>query len=57
VVTQLGQDAGYATGRPETAIRQRLLPAVAGMAALSHRGLSELDWQRLLDAVVFAARD
>lgn len=46
-----------AAGLPETATGERLLHAMARMAALSHRPLSELDWHRLLDAVVLAARD
>lgn len=38
-------------------VRERLLNAMAGMAALSPRPLSELDWHRILDAVVLVTRD
>jgi transcriptional regulator with XRE-family HTH domain len=37
---------------PETAIRQRLLHAMAGMGALATRPLGDADWHRLLDAAV-----
>jgi transcriptional regulator with XRE-family HTH domain len=36
----------------ETATRQRLLQAMAGLAALATRPLAEADWHRLLDAAV-----
>jgi transcriptional regulator with XRE-family HTH domain len=41
---------------PETLIRQRLLRAMAGMAALTPRPLSELDWHRTLDTAALIAR-
>ena len=41
----------------ETLVRERLLHAMAGMATLSARPLSELDWHRVLDAAVLIARD
>jgi transcriptional regulator with XRE-family HTH domain len=46
-----------ATGTAETLLRQRLLQAMAGMAALTTRPLSGLDWHRILDAAVLIARD
>jgi transcriptional regulator with XRE-family HTH domain len=41
----------------ETLVRERLLHAMAGMAALTSRPLTELDWHRILDAAVLIARD
>jgi transcriptional regulator with XRE-family HTH domain len=41
----------------ETLVRQRLLQAMASMASLTTRPLSELDWHRILDAAVLIARD
>jgi transcriptional regulator with XRE-family HTH domain len=45
------------TRASETQVRERLLHAMAGMAALTARPLSELDWHRILDAAVLIARD
>ena len=45
-----------AAGRPETTTRERLLHAMAGMAALATRPLTEADWHRLLDAAVLMTR-
>ena len=45
------------TRASETLVRERLLHAMAGMAALTTRPLSELDWHRILDAAVLIARD
>jgi hypothetical protein len=39
------------------AARERLLHAMAGLAAVKDRPLTELDWHRVLDAVVLIARD
>ena len=44
------------TGAPPTAARERLLRAMAGLGALAGRPLGELDWHRLLDAVVLISR-
>lgn len=41
-----------AANAPETATRERLLHAMAGMAALATRPLTDVDWHRLLDAAV-----
>jgi len=41
-----------AANAPETATRERLLHAMAGMAALATRPLTDIDWHRLLDAAV-----
>ncbi|GAA4712262.1 helix-turn-helix domain-containing protein [Phytohabitans rumicis] len=42
---------------PETAMRERLLQAMAGLGSLaSTRPLAELDWHRILDAAVLIAR-
>jgi transcriptional regulator with XRE-family HTH domain len=41
----------------EALLRERLLHAMAGMASLTTRPLSELDWHRILDAAVLIARD
>jgi transcriptional regulator with XRE-family HTH domain len=45
-----------ATSSPQTAIRQRLLSAMAAMAALTPRPLSELDCHRILDAAILITR-
>jgi len=37
-------------------VRERLLHAMAGMATLSRRQLTELDWHRILDTVVLITR-
>jgi hypothetical protein len=37
-------------------MRERLLPAMAAMGALSTRPLTEPDWHRLLDAAILTAR-
>jgi len=44
------------TGAPGTAARERLLHAMAGLAAVSGRPLTELDWHRILDTVVLINR-
>jgi transcriptional regulator with XRE-family HTH domain len=41
-----------AADTPETATRERLLHAMAGMAALATRPVTDTDWHRLLDAAV-----
>lgn len=41
---------------PETAMRERLLHAMAGMGSLAARPLSELDWHRILDVAVLTTR-
>jgi transcriptional regulator with XRE-family HTH domain len=48
--TTLLRDAG------RTGARARLLHAMAAMAALSPRPLTDLDWHRLLDAAVLISR-
>ena len=48
--TTLLQDAGL------TSARARLLQAMAAMAALSPRPLTDLDWHRLLDTAVLISR-
>lgn len=40
----------------ETAMRERLLHAMAGMGSLATRPLGDLDWHRILDAAVLTAR-
>jgi transcriptional regulator with XRE-family HTH domain len=45
------------TRAAETLVRERLLGAMAAMASLTTRPLSELDWHRILDAAVLIARD
>jgi hypothetical protein len=49
---RLARDAGRST----TAMRERLLTALAGMGALTTRPLTELDWHRLLDAAILTVR-
>jgi transcriptional regulator with XRE-family HTH domain len=44
------------TGQPLVATRERLLAAMAGIGAVSSGALSELDWHRILDAVVLISR-
>ena len=39
-----------------TAARERLLHAMAGLAAVSGRPLTELDWHRILDTVVLISQ-
>jgi len=41
-----------AADAPETATRERLLHAMAGMATLATRPLTDVDWHRLLDAAI-----
>jgi transcriptional regulator with XRE-family HTH domain len=43
-------------GRSATAMRERLLLAMAGMGALTTRPLTDPDWHRLLDAAILTAR-
>jgi transcriptional regulator with XRE-family HTH domain len=45
-----------ATKTPETAMRERLLRAMAGMGSLAAQPLAEFDWHRILDAAVLTAR-
>jgi len=45
------------TRASETLVRERLLHAMAGMASLATRPLSELDWHRILDAAILITRD
>ena len=45
-----------ATRTPETAMRERLLHAMAGMGSLAARPLSELDWHRILDVAILTTR-
>jgi transcriptional regulator with XRE-family HTH domain len=45
-----------AMGASPTPTRERLLHAMAGMASLTARPLSDLDWHRILDAAVLIAR-
>jgi transcriptional regulator with XRE-family HTH domain len=40
------------TGRSLVGTRERLLTAMAGVAAVSDQPLRELDWHRVLDAIV-----
>ena len=51
------QRLAAATRASETLVRERLLHAMAAMASLTTRPLSELDWHRILDAAVLIARD
>lgn len=46
-----------ATRSSQGAVRERLVSAMAAMAALAPRALSELDWHRILDTVVLVTRD
>jgi transcriptional regulator with XRE-family HTH domain len=41
----------------ESATRDRLLRAMAGMDSLTRRPLSELDWNRILDVAILVLRD
>jgi transcriptional regulator with XRE-family HTH domain len=41
---------------PETAMRERLLHTMADVGSLVGRSLVELDWHRILDAVVLISR-
>ena len=45
-----------ATKTSETAFRERLLHAMAGMGSLAIRPLSEMDWHRILDAAILTVR-
>ena len=45
-----------ATHASEILMREHLLHAMAGMASLTTRPLSQLDWHRILDAAVLIAR-
>jgi transcriptional regulator with XRE-family HTH domain len=45
------------TRAAEALVRERLIHALAAMASLTTRPLSELDWHRILDAAVLIARD
>ena len=46
------------TGRtPETTTRARLLNAMAAMASLASRPLTDLDWHRILDTAVLLTRE
>jgi transcriptional regulator with XRE-family HTH domain len=45
-----------ATRTPHTAVRERLMHAMAAMASLTTRPLSELDWHRILDTAVLTTR-
>jgi len=45
-----------AAGQPETTARERLLHAMAAMAALATRPLTDADWHRLLDAAILMTR-
>lgn len=49
--------AAGGTPAPLTAIRERLLYAMAAIGSLSSRPLSELDWHRILDTVVLVTRE
>jgi len=51
------QRLAKATRASETLLRERLLHAMAGMASLTTRPPSELDWHRILDVAVLIARD
>jgi transcriptional regulator with XRE-family HTH domain len=51
------QRLAAATRASEALVRERLLHAMGGMASLTPRPLSELDWHRILDAAVLIARD
>lgn len=46
-----------ATRKPPTAVRERLLHAMAAMASLTSRRLSEVDWHRILDTAVLITRE
>ncbi|MGN9907576.1 helix-turn-helix domain-containing protein [Phytohabitans sp. LJ34] len=46
-----------ATRSPQSAVRERLLHAMAAMACLVARPLSELDWHRILDTAVLVTRE
>jgi hypothetical protein len=41
---------------PEKLARQRLLEAMSGMAALTRRPMSDLDWHRILDTAILISR-
>jgi transcriptional regulator with XRE-family HTH domain len=44
------------TGQSTVAIRERLLTAMAGVATVYEQPLTELDWHRVLDALVLIGR-
>jgi transcriptional regulator with XRE-family HTH domain len=46
-----------ATRSPQTAARERLMHAMAAMASLTPKQLSELDWHRILDTAVLITRE
>ncbi|GAA2638200.1 hypothetical protein Adu01nite_79540 [Paractinoplanes durhamensis] len=46
-----------ASRTPATATRERLLTAMAAMAALASRPLTDLDWHRILDTAILLNRD
>jgi transcriptional regulator with XRE-family HTH domain len=46
-----------ASGQPDVVVRERLLTAMAGIGAVPTGTRSELDWHRILDAVVLIARE
>jgi transcriptional regulator with XRE-family HTH domain len=50
------REISAATGQPPQETRERLLVALATTGALAGRPLDELDWHRLLDAVVLITR-
>ena len=50
------REIAASTGQPAHAVRERLLAALATTGALAGRPLDELDWHRLLDAVVLITR-
>lgn len=45
-----------ATHAPEAALSSRLLTAMAAMAALTPRPLTDLDWHRILDTAILITR-
>jgi transcriptional regulator with XRE-family HTH domain len=46
-----------ATRSPQGRVRERLLHAMAAMATLTPRPLTELDWHRVLDTAVLLTRE
>ena len=53
----LAESARLGLDPDETTARRRLLHAMAGMAVLASRPLTDPDWHRLLDAAILLSRD
>lgn len=51
-----GERVAEATGQHPPLARERMLAAMAAVAATTPRALDELDWHRILDVIVLIAR-